>query len=174
MLPRLPLRAQLPLLAPDASTATPTAAAGSPEAQQALHCRIFLTAFLLLVGGVAPTLLLAKLLVPMEAAAAAARGSRQQPAAASAAGAGEQRGGPLKRAGSRCLGWLRRAAEVGEAAGLHLCRILLNAVGSPLLTCMAWWVMASLVWVTALVLEQPHLALGLPGSACAAPGSGAS
>lgn len=168
--PRPPPCAQLPLLAPHLASA-----GAGPEERAQLDCRVFLSAFLLLVGLVVPALLLAKLLQPMEAAAAAAVNStvqqqqQQHPGGGRGTGSGsgerqQRSSGPLQR----CLAWLQRCASGSEAALLHLCRILLNAVGSPLLTFLAWWVVASLVWVAALLLEQPHLALG------AAPGGGSS
>lgn len=156
----LPASPQLPLLGPDPSASKVPLA--DPEQAAQLDCRIFLSALLIVLGVVAPTLLVAKLNEPMVAAAAAAEEAaaldfwrhgrsrqRAQPAA--------ERGG--SGLASRCLAWLRRASADAEAALQHLASMLMNGAGSPLLTLVAWWLVASLVWLAALVLEQPQLAL---------------
>lgn len=136
---------------------------------------------------VLPTLMLAKLYAPLaaaKAAAAAERGvaRRRSPTLSggsiSSGGSGErqrrqqQRQQPqrlwqlwqqrLRDAAQRCWRQASAAAEAGEAAALYTCQVLLNGVGSPLLTACAWWALASCVWNAALLLEMPQYALRWP------------
>lgn len=141
-------------------------------------CRVFLAAFQLVLGMLLPALVLSKLYGPLAAAKAAAAadrdrtGHRSRSCDSGSSGASGRRGRQQPRARSwrqqlrdaAQNSWRRacEAGEAGEAAAVYGCQVLLNGVGSPLLTACAWWALASSVWNAALLLELPQYALSWP------------
>lgn len=162
---------QLPLLSPEPAALQHALALG-PEPQQEVECRMFLSLCQVAIGIVAPTLLLAKMQIPVHAAAATA---------AAEAGAEQRRGrsrlggrsgsvqerrrhsgdSPVKRVSRLCLRLVRSAADEADAFLWHLCQLLTNRAGSLIVTSLAWWLLLSAIWVTVLLLELPHLALSM-------------
>lgn len=170
------LLAQLPLLGPDGHTLTSLADPATPEGSETA-CRVVVSFYQLLLGMVAPTLLLAKLHAPLRTAMAAAAAldagqarGRQGVSSGGSRGSLQQqrRRSPQKGAGRRLWQWACGAAERGEAAVMCASQLLLNGCGSPLLTLAAWWALLSVTWALALTLELPQFALQMPDTAEAA------
>lgn len=129
-----------------------------------LECRVALSFYQLLLGLVLPSLLVANLQAPMAAAAAEARAAAAAEAVAAQRAGGRGGGRRARKLTARgCLGLVRWAAAEVESMLQHGGELLLNRGGSPLLTALAWWSLLSLVWVTALLLEQPGLLVATGG-----------
>ena len=147
-------------------------------------CRVFITFFQLLVGALAPTILAAKLPSIMPAAVAPeALSPPHRDSAEGSSGGGnsngqDDEGSSLATAGAsgmrafptrRLCSWLLHAAAGLEGGLHHLCDLLTHSAGSGswVLTAAAWWLLISLMWVLALLLEQPGAASAMVEAAAA-------
>lgn len=79
----------------------------------------------------------------------------------------------LSAGGQRCLGWVQAAAAAVEAGAQHFCDLLSGCARCPrMLSAVAWWLVLSVLWQLALLLERHEAALpdlpGLPGLQAAA------
>ena len=138
-------------------------------------CRVFITFFQLLVGALAPTILAAKLPSIMPAAAPL-RGSADGSSGGGNSSGQNSDGSGMATGGAsgtraistrRLCSWLLHAAAGLEGGLHHLCDLLTHSAGSGswVLTAAAWWLLISLMWVLALLLEQPGAAAAFVGAA---------
>lgn len=143
----------------------------------ATQCHSFVVFTQILVGCVAPTLVLSKLQPPTAAAAAAAAGagagmrrharstrSSGSTSSSTGSGGGERDAGSCRPRSrlwvlrSRTLSWLAWAVAEAEASLNHLCDLLTcskSAGGSWALAAAAWWLLLDAICLAVLALEQP-------------------